>query len=51
MNVSFEALFNLAKMAYLNILRELLVKAVKETDNPWDDYTVVVIDKIFGLQK
>jgi len=42
--------YQIAKIAYTTILRDLLLQAVEATDNDYDDLTVALLDKIFGYE-
>ena len=37
-------------MIYRDFLREVVVKYVAETDNPWDDRLVVMLDALLGYR-
>lgn len=41
------ALWSLAKMAYSQILRPLLVKAIDDPDQEWDDLVLQALDRVF----
>ena len=47
----YAALYQLACMAYRMILRSLLLKAVDDPDEQWDDILLSIVDKIFNYDK
>lgn len=44
------AVFALTKMAYKMILRDLLVNAISDPDQEWDDFVLDILDKIFDYE-
>ena len=42
------AIYQLACMAYKLILRSMLVKAIENPDEEWDDFILSFCDKIFN---
>jgi len=45
--VKIPAIFGLVKIAYKMILRDLLVAAIEDPDQEWDDIVLDILDKIF----
>ena len=44
------AIFSLMKMAYKMILRDLLVSAIDDPNQEWDNVVLDITDKIFDYQ-
>ena len=49
--MKYYALFNVAKMIYQTILRDLLIKAVSDPNQEWDDVVINLTDKIFDYKE
>lgn len=45
--MKYLALWNLASLAYGTILRKILVKAINNPDEEWDDVVLGICDRIF----
>jgi len=45
--VKLPAIFSLVKIAYKMILRDLLVSAIEDPNQEWDDVVLDILDKIF----
>lgn len=45
--MKFMAIWEIAKMAYSVILRDLLKKAIDDPNTEWDDIVLGICDKIF----
>ena len=45
MNKNF--IIDMLKVAYARVLRGLLLKAIDDPDEQWDDYVLAILDKIF----
>ena len=45
MNKNF--IIDMLKVAYARVLRPLLLKAIDDPDEQWDDYVLAILDKIF----
>jgi len=43
--------FQIARVLYRVVLRDLLLQAVKSTENDLDDAALGVCDKVFGIDK
>jgi hypothetical protein len=48
--VYYEIIFKMAKTAYLQLLRGLLVKAIDDPNEQWDDIVLSMVDGIFGYK-
>jgi len=46
----YKTIYQLLCSAYSMILRPLLVKAVDDPDEEWDDLVLAIIDGIFGYK-
>lgn len=46
--VKFAAIMQIMKMLYTSILRPLLVKAIDDPNEAWDDYILEIVDRVFG---
>jgi len=46
--MKFAALYQLAQMSYRLILRDILVKAIDDPENDWDDVVISMVDRIFN---
>lgn len=46
--MKYEAIFQILKTAYSLVLRDLLAKAVESSEEEWDDYTLKIMDSLFG---
>jgi len=46
--IKIPAIFGLVKIAYKMILRDLLLSAIDDPDQEWDDVVLDICDKIFG---
>jgi len=38
----------LAKFLYKHILRDILIKAIDDPEEEWDDAVLAVLDRVFG---
>jgi hypothetical protein len=47
MNIKYMVLWNLAKLAYRQILRNLLYDAVNDPKEEWDDVILEITDRLF----
>lgn len=45
------ALFALAKFAYKMILRDLLISAIEDPDQEWDDVVLNMLDNLFDYSE
>jgi len=45
--IKIPAIFGLVKIAYRMILRDLLLSAIEDPDQEWDDIVLEICDKIF----
>lgn len=43
-------IYNLMKVAYAQILRDLLLKAIDDPDSEWDDIVLSITDSIFNYE-
>lgn len=46
--MKFMIIWQIAGMIYSKILRDLLVKAVSDPDEEWDDVVLKIVDDIFN---
>ena len=42
--------WNVAKMLYKMVLRDLLIKAIDNPNEEWDDWVLSIADKVFGYE-
>lgn len=47
----YKQLYNILAMVYSSLLRGLVVKAVSDPDEEWDDILLDVLDRLFGYNK
>jgi len=45
--MKFTVIYALLKQIYKTILRPLLVKAIDDPDEDWDDVVLSIVDKLF----
>jgi len=45
--IKIPAIFGLVKIAYRMILRDLLLSAIEDPNQEWDDIVLEICDKIF----
>jgi hypothetical protein len=45
------AIYQLVCLAYANILRDLLKKAIEDPENDWDDAVLHVLDNLFDYSQ
>ena len=48
--MKYEIIYRLVCMAYAEILRELLKKAIDNPNEEWDDIVLDMLDKLFNYQ-
>ena len=46
----YAALYRLLCMAYAQILRELVQKAIEDPNSDWDDTVITILDKLFDYK-
>ena len=46
--VKFETVYNILSLAYAKLLRTLIVKAVQDPEEQWDDFVLQLLDKFFN---
>ena len=51
MGIKLMLIWKLAQMAYSKILRDLLVKAIDDPDEVWDDFTIAFADMLFSIEE
>lgn len=44
----YAALYKLLCMAYAEILRELVQKAIEDPNSDWDDTIIMMLDRLFN---
>ncbi|MCD6126074.1 MAG: hypothetical protein J7J19_03600 [Thaumarchaeota archaeon] len=47
----YAALYRLLCMAYAQILRELVQKAIEDPNSDWDDTVITILDKLFDYKE
>jgi len=48
--MKWEAMIALIQLAYSTILRPLLINAINDPDQEWDDIVLDIIDRIFQYE-
>jgi len=43
-------IFDLLKTVYAKILRPLLIKAIDDPNEQWDDFVLSIVDKLFDYE-
>jgi hypothetical protein len=47
----YNAIFKIMSMAYAMILRNLLIKAIDDPEEEWDDHVLLMCDTLFGYKE
>ena len=49
--MNYAGIYMIVKMVYKTILRPLLVKAIADPEEVWDDFVLKIVDRVFDYSE